>query len=195
MNARIVLTNAELSILGLVLERPRHGYAIEQVIEERGMRDWTEVGFSSIYYILNKLEKQHLIDSQLAKSAGKGPARKVYRITPQGQGAWFQATIEALGNPGQPHTSFLLGLVGLPAIPKQDALAALRRYREALVDRKLGLRDKWEVAAKGGIPLFLEGMFSYSSDLVQAEIDWLDEFVRKLEKSTETVEKTERSKS
>ena len=51
------MTNAELAILSLVAEQPRHGYEIENVIEQRGMRAWTEIGFSSIYYILKKLEK------------------------------------------------------------------------------------------------------------------------------------------
>ena len=50
------LTNTELAILGLVAEQPKHGYQIEQDIAARGMRDWTEIGFSSIYYVLNKLE-------------------------------------------------------------------------------------------------------------------------------------------
>jgi hypothetical protein len=59
------MTNAELAILGLIVERPRHGYEIEKVIEERGMREWTEVAFSSIYYILRKLEKKNLIHSRL----------------------------------------------------------------------------------------------------------------------------------
>ena len=54
------MTNAELAILSLVAEEPRHGYDIEQVIEARGMRDWTEIGFSSIYYLLKKLEKSGL---------------------------------------------------------------------------------------------------------------------------------------
>ena len=51
------MTNAELAILSLIGESPRHGYEIEQVIEARGMREWTEIGFSSIYYLLKKLEK------------------------------------------------------------------------------------------------------------------------------------------
>jgi hypothetical protein len=29
-----------MAILSLVFEQPRHGYEIEQVIEERGMRNW-----------------------------------------------------------------------------------------------------------------------------------------------------------
>ena len=60
MIKRIKMTNAEFAILSLIVEQPRHGYEIEQVIEERGMRNWTEVGFSSIYYILNKLEIQFI---------------------------------------------------------------------------------------------------------------------------------------
>ena len=71
------MTNAELAILSLIAEQPRHGYDIEQVIEARGMREWTEIGFSSIYYLLKKLEKDGLIESQLEQQEGKGPARKV----------------------------------------------------------------------------------------------------------------------
>jgi DNA-binding PadR family transcriptional regulator len=70
------LTNAELAILSLIAEQPRHGYEIEGVIEARGMRDWTEIGFSSIYYLLNKLEKDGLVASQLTASRGRGPARE-----------------------------------------------------------------------------------------------------------------------
>ena len=77
------MTNAELAILSLVAEEPRHGYEIERVIEERGMREWTEVGFSSIYYLLKKLEQKGLVEGRLAEAA-RGPARKVYQVTPAG---------------------------------------------------------------------------------------------------------------
>ena len=53
-----VLTPAELTVLGLIVEQPRHGYDLEQVIEERGIRQWTDIAFSSIYYVLAKLEKR-----------------------------------------------------------------------------------------------------------------------------------------
>jgi DNA-binding PadR family transcriptional regulator len=91
-----VMTNAELVVLSLIAEQPRHGYEIEIVIEDRGMREWTEVGFSSIYYILKKLEKAGLITGHMELADGKGPARKVYRLTPQGHEAWRKSTIEAL---------------------------------------------------------------------------------------------------
>ena len=63
-----IVTEAELMILGLLAERPRHGYEIEEVIEARGMREWTAIGFSSIYYLLNKLEKGGGKRPELAES-------------------------------------------------------------------------------------------------------------------------------
>ena len=40
------LTDAELLLLGLVAEMPRHGYEFDQVIEQRGTREWTQMGMA-----------------------------------------------------------------------------------------------------------------------------------------------------
>jgi DNA-binding PadR family transcriptional regulator len=89
------MTNAELAILSLIVEKPRHGYELEVVIEQRGMREWTEVGFSSIYYLLKKLEKEGLVVGRLEQLPGRGPARKVYQATPAGRAAWQEAAVDA----------------------------------------------------------------------------------------------------
>ena len=73
-----LLTNAELAVLGLIVERDMHGYEIEAVIQERGMRNWTEIGFSSIYHILGHLEREGLIGSRTEAAPGRGPARKTF---------------------------------------------------------------------------------------------------------------------
>lgn len=173
------MTNAELAILGLVAEAPRHGYEIEQLIEQRGMRNWTEVGFSSIYYILTKLEERGWINSAKQPAAGRGPDRKVYTILPEGQTAWYEATLAALGGPGQPNSSFLLGLAGLPGIRPEEAVAALRQYRRGVIKRKEEVQQAWQQA--GDIPFFLEGMFEYSDNLFQTELDWLDRYIPRFE--------------
>src|SRR3989304_5788294 len=61
------MRNADLAVLGLLMEQPRHGYQIEQVIQERNMRDWTEIGFSSIYAILGRLLKQGHLQAPLRR--------------------------------------------------------------------------------------------------------------------------------
>jgi hypothetical protein len=62
-----------IEVLGLLAEMPRHGYQLEQVIDDRGMREWTEIGFSSIYFVLNNVLPS-LPDqvSSLANSLGLG---------------------------------------------------------------------------------------------------------------------------
>lgn len=172
------MTNAELAILSLVVEQPRHGYEIEQVIEERGMREWTEVGFSSIYYLLKKLEREGMIESRL-QEAGRGPARKVYNATPAGRQAMHAASLDALAVPRRCYPPLQLGLASLPGLPQDEALAALRRYHDALAARLAQVQANWE--GKGPLPYFIDAMFDYSTTMLRAEMAWIEQLIHTLE--------------
>ena len=71
------LSLSEQLILGILSDQDRHGYDIEKVITDRGMRKWTDVGFSSIYYVLERLEAKGLATS----SDTQGKEKKQYSIT------------------------------------------------------------------------------------------------------------------
>ncbi|MCJ7660977.1 MAG: PadR family transcriptional regulator [Anaerolineales bacterium] len=171
------MTNAELAILSLIAQQPRYGYQIEHVIEERGMREWTEVGFSSIYYLLKKLEGKKLIKSQL-EVASRGPARKVYYITPQGEKAVYEGAIDALSVPRRNYPHFLVGLSILPKVGHIDAADTLGEYRAALFARRENMQTSME--RQRPLPYFVEAMFDYSQTLVSAEIDWVEKFIQQL---------------
>jgi DNA-binding PadR family transcriptional regulator len=174
------LTNAELVILSLVAEHPRHGYQIEQVIEEREMRQWTELGFSSIYYLLNKLEDQDLVDSRLEQKSGRGPARKVYAITEAGWEACQRGILESLSQPPRPESMFLLGMSNLPAVSRGEALAALRQYVVSLADREEHLEQRKQMGGST-FPFHVEAMFDFSLTMIQAELAWLEIFIQQME--------------
>ncbi len=176
------MTNAELAILSLVAEEPRHGYQIEQVIEERGMRDWTEVGFSSIYYLLKKLEGKGLVESQLVE-AERGPARRVYQATPAGREAYRAAVLDALTVPRRWTSTLLLGLASLPLIPPVEAVAALRQYRDAQAARRDHVQARW--ARQQPLPPFVEALFDYSVTMIQTEIAWLEKLIQEMEERHE----------
>ena len=129
------MTNAELAILSLIAETPRHGYEIDQTIELRGMREWTEIGFSSIYYLLRKLERAGFVGSELIPTHGRGSAKRIFQITLAGRAALSEATLAALSQPKPSYPSILLGLVNLPNVPQDRVLRALRSYREGLINR------------------------------------------------------------
>ena len=173
------MTNAELAILSLIAEQPRHGYDIEQVIESRGMREWTEIGFSSIYYLLNKLEVDGMIVSQLQQPEGKGPARKVYSITELGRQAQVDGTLAALSTPQSGSRSFLLGLSILPVIPPEQLLAALNSYAAELDNNLKHMLGRAE--EQRPMPPFVEAMFDYSTVLAEAEFNWIRNFIQQVE--------------
>lgn len=173
------MTNAELAILSLIAEQPRHGYEIENLIENRGMREWTEIGFSSIYYLLKKLEKKELIKGTRVRQAGPGRARVVYRISAAGREALRAGTLEALSLTRRTPSPFQLGLANLPAITNHEALAALRQQREGLREHQRQIQTRWE--AQRPVPYFVEAMFHLALTKIKAERDWLDEFIDQLE--------------
>jgi DNA-binding PadR family transcriptional regulator len=176
------MTNAELAILTLLAEQPRHGYQIEQVIEQRGMRAWTEVGFSSIYYLLKKLESQGLITARL-QEAERGPARKIYQITRVGRNALKEGLLEALSVPQPCYTSFSLAIGNLPLIEHSQAVSALKDHHSALTERLQHINKRWE--EQKPLPFFVDALFDYSVTRIAAELKWTTEFIEQLEANDE----------
>jgi DNA-binding PadR family transcriptional regulator len=163
------LTPAELTILGLVIERPSHGYDLERVIEQRGIREWTELGFSSIYYILNKLQAKGYVESSAGRSS---KSRRIYTATAAGRRSATDAAIAALSEAAPLRPPILTGLANLPLLTHRQATAAFRRRRRQLNQRIQAVEATRQ--AQQPLPPFVESIFSYSLSLMQAEMQWLD---------------------
>ena len=172
------MTNAELAILSLVAEEPRHGYQIDQVIRERGMREWAEVAFSSIYFVLRKLEREGLIEGLLEETE-RGPARKVYHATETGKAALRAGVLDALSVPDRHTSSLQLGLANLPTVQPSEAQFALGRYRDTLAGRLEQVQERRE--SQRPVPDFVEAMFEHSATMIRAELAWVEGFIARME--------------
>jgi DNA-binding PadR family transcriptional regulator len=177
------MTNAELAILSLIVESPRYGYDIEQIIEQRGMRDWTEIGFSSIYYLLKKLEKKGFITNHLDYQPGPGPARKIYTITPDGEKAWRKETLIALSQPQPLFPLIQIGLAGIPGLSKAEAKKALVQYRQNLEEQEKYVISRRDTQRP--IQLYVEWMFGYSLAVLRAEIQYTQQILTEMDGSHE----------
>ena len=173
------MTNAELAILSLIAEKDCHGYEIESLIEERGLREWTEIGFSSIYYLLKKLEKKKWITGKVVRQAGPGRSRVVYHISAAGWKALRASTLEALSVPHRTTSPMQVGLANLPAVSKDEALAALRQQSEGLSEHQGRLQARRE--SQQPLPFFVNTMFDLALIKITTELDWLDQFIKQLE--------------
>lgn len=173
------LTDAELVLLSLILEQPQHGYQLEQAITARNMRAWTDLSTSSIYYVLGRLLEKGLIEQTAVSTAEQGAPRKVYRITPRGEAAWKEATLQALAQPHFTYTNFLMGLHNLWNIPPAEALEAVRQYRAWLAN---DLERQRRELARFETDFFpLDVLFEYGFVLGEAELQFLDRLTGRLQ--------------
>jgi len=177
MRISLELTPAKAAILGLVSEGEVHGYGINEIIEERGMRIWTAVGFSSIYAILLQLEKSQLITSH-RDTSGKLPTRKLYRITPKGKIELQKAIKLYLSEPERPHFRSDLGVGNLHLISSDDAINSLEAYCENLREKITALKKRVKELAP--LDLIAEAIFNHAMSHRHAELQWADTFLRKL---------------
>lgn len=173
------MTDAELTLLSILAEGPRYGYEIQQLVEERGLREWLTIGFASIYYILNKLERQNLIRSELRPDV-RGPARKAYAVTDAGRGVLQTAVASLLREPRTPGSGFELGLANLHVLKPIQVYRVLMHHRDdlraQLEHMSLGW-SRYQVANPTALDANVHALYTHSIAMMQAEIAWLDDFL------------------
>ena len=80
------------AILGLLAQRPRHGYELRAAFEALvGGEDVWEVKPAQIYSTLTRLEEGGLVALESVEQDG-GPEKRIYGLTPQGEAElieWF----------------------------------------------------------------------------------------------------------
>jgi DNA-binding PadR family transcriptional regulator len=170
------VTDSELAIMSLLVEKPMHGYQIEQTIVDRGMREWTTIGFSSIYYILEKLKKLGWLAGSIEIGDGKGPARQIFSLTTKGKENWEKAILIALAHPSRNNSNFQLGLSNLVFLEKQQIISALENYLKELAQKYLELSVKKE-RQKVYLPWNVLAMFDLSLTQIKSQLDWLKNFI------------------
>jgi DNA-binding PadR family transcriptional regulator len=165
------LTSAELTLLGLLVEKPRHGYELDEVITTRGMREWTEIGFSSIYYLLGRLRDRGLITEIDGSRSTRGKARRVYGPTAEGRRACARSAEAAVAELRPVFPPILVGLANQPVIPPERLQAALDRRAAALTERMAAIGAARD--AQPDVPGFVRAIFDYALGQLAAEQQWL----------------------
>lgn len=162
------MTDAELAILSLLAEGPSYDHDLNAVIEQRGLRRWTAIGYSSMYYVLDKLQKQGLIDL-----LSDGHGHRKFQISPAGTGVLQTAVVDLLGTSHSHERSFELGLANLHILKPSQIRTALHNRRQDMaikLDHLRMERDKTEG------PFQIIALFDHHIAMMESEMAWLDDF-------------------
>ena len=129
-------SDADIVLLSLLAEQPRHGYDLDRVIEQRGYRQWTSLAFSSVYYLLKRLSERGLLEPD----EGSQGRRTVFRVTEAGRRELRQAASERVLAPAPPSAGVLPALNAYSRLDDPALAALLARRAEALLGRLDELR-------------------------------------------------------
>ncbi|WP_162909290.1 PadR family transcriptional regulator [Aggregatilinea lenta] len=177
------MTDAELALLSIVAEGPVHGYDIQTIIVQRGLRAWTNIGVSSMYYVIDKLERQGLVESQPGQHA-EGPSRREYRITAAGYGVLQTAVADLLSTPREVASGFELGLANLEVLRAPQLRNAFIAYRQDLVLRLGQARERWQQLKAAKAAFNVTAIFEHRVVLLEAELNWVARFIEQWEART-----------
>jgi DNA-binding PadR family transcriptional regulator len=162
----------ELAILGLLKERPMHGYQLSRELSDQLGGLW-RVSFGSLYPSLRRLERQGAITSE----AGTGARRKtVYAITEEGE-RMFLELLEGSPQEGQTEDArFRVRLAFFRYLPPETRVRLLERRRNALEGRlaeiKAHLRDA------GTNDDYQRALVDHARAATEADIAWLNQLIR-----------------
>jgi DNA-binding PadR family transcriptional regulator len=170
------VTQGEAIILRILASGDRHAYALDRLFDENRMREWADIGFSSIYSTLGKLERKELVRSRMEPEQA-GPARRVYSLTAKGRAEVRREIVRLLeGGDSEPKDLTTVGLILSSFLGERDFEASLARRRTGLVRRLEFLRDpEIPETARGRDRIRLA--FQRQRALVQAEVAWLDDVI------------------
>ena len=170
------MTDAELAILSILSEGPHFDHELNAVIEERGLRRWTAIGNSSMYYVLDKLERQGLVEV-VSNEHGH---RKV-GMSSAGFGVLQTAVSDLLSTPHAHDKSFELGLANLHVLKSGQIRTALLSRQQ---DLNIQIKRITEESANAGGRFQISALFAHNIDMLRAELAWLDTFIQEWEAQT-----------
>ncbi|WP_248925003.1 PadR family transcriptional regulator [Paenibacillus hamazuiensis] len=176
------LSNVEFMLLQIIAERNQaSGYDINKVIDQRGYREWANIGTTSIYAGLKKLNDKGLIKSEdSGEKSGKGPMPTRFVMTEAGMTTLRSEIIASLSSSRERDNRFDLGLAALPFIEKGEAVRALRKRLDFLGETLKNIRQKYESQGGVRLPLYVRGLFLHPISLIEGEREFVVNLINEL---------------
>ncbi len=122
-----------MMILGLVRWlQPVHGYDVRRELLSWDVENWANIQPGSIYHALRKLSEEGLLEEVATEQVGARPARTTYRVTPKGDTEFQELVRKYWWDFRPPTDQFAASFSFLPALPRGEAIAALRNRARVL---------------------------------------------------------------
>ncbi len=174
------MSAARLLILGVLqLKSPAHGYEIRRELELWRAEQWAHIAYGSIYFALNKMAEEGLVETVGTDQVGNRPARRLYTITDAGEQE-FQRLLRDYWWDRKPFIDpFQVALTFMNKMPREELLRALRFRRDHL---RAYLNAFGPSVLSPDMPRHIAENFRLAMAHEEVELRWTEETIEKVER-------------
>lgn len=166
------------AILGLLAQKPRHGYELHAAFSAVGGATW-DVKPAQIYTTLERLEESGLVQTESDLGEGNEPDRRIYAITRDGRDAlkgWFEDGVPTEHQRDEFYVKLMIGLVSGEADPGRIIQTQRSRLYQELHDAT-AQRDSYDPETEMAQILLQDKAIMH----LEADLRWLDMIEMRLE--------------
>jgi DNA-binding PadR family transcriptional regulator len=172
------MNDAEFVVVGLLHEGAEYAYEIDQRIRERRLREWADVAFSSVYYLLHRAEGQGWVRSRDAPGR-RGPTTKRYRLTRKGREELRRAVLARL-QPSASAASVELAIMFAGVQSAEELREALLEYARQCRESAKQARERWDYLPPSPYRAYQDAIFDHGISLLEAQAEWAERTIERL---------------
>ena len=170
-------TKVDLLLLGLLLDRPKHGYELYQQIQTEEIDTWFNVSMAGVYYSLGKLRDQGLI-AESRQRGGRSARKSIYRLTEEGRTAFFAAMEAQALSQETTYLDYDLVIYLLNKLPLQQATSMLEQHLAFLGEKAHALQTTLDVERDNSGSSLRLAVLDHKLRYLEMEQKWLADVIR-----------------
>lgn len=178
----------EMAILGLLKERPMHGYELKKRLSYLLGHFWT-VSYGSLYPALKRLEKSGSIERAYSVKK-KTRNRNVYRITEHGTTMFMNMLTDTMTDKSLADTDkFDIRMAFFQYLEPATRIKMLEKRRKHLEDQVAKVKAYRRTSKEQDY--YRSGLMRHKAEIAKSDIRWLDKLIAD---EKENMKKQEESK-
>jgi DNA-binding PadR family transcriptional regulator len=175
------MSSTRLLVLGAVrIFQPAHGYFIRRELLSWGVESWAHVNPGSVYNALRSLTNDGLLSQH--DVANRQRDRTFYRLTPDGENAYFTLLRDALWEPDEYDQSTLLaGLCFATTLKRAEVIDAMAVRADALRGKlKASDHRVAQLSAERTAPAATTELLELAAARLRGELEWCEAYAERV---------------
>jgi len=164
----------QLLLLGVLMNGKMHGYRLNEYVKHV-MSFYTDLKKSTVYYILNQLEKDGYVSYELERE-GKRPERRIYELTDKGNAYFYELLRDSLSSYAQTSFGDDIAVSFIDSLPPNEV-------RELLIGKRQKIKDQLKTYKEiGDHDGSLQYVIKHSIAHLETDISWVDGILKEIER-------------